>query len=366
MSDLYYRYCSDRTHESINDLFEGLIGYDFSNYQKDMEDMLMMRAEARQTSVGMVRLYSNGSTGGERSYEFSPHFHQWASKLEPFLRNMNDGKTIFLYSRPGNGKPPGKLYVSETQSTKKHYETNANFLEEQQILDLFKFVDGLHEQYGKVNFSSFPDIWNMLFSNPLFTKMCAERKHKIGCFVNSDFEMLFGTDEFWVRDQMINWRSGLNFFTCRYGKKHFLPMFVEDEGCTSLINMTGAKDDSDRVSLSREVVACECGRPRLPMEILFHGYNSILGPDGRPLDFSPLKRSLRGRYATIQFHQNHKNEIVVFMTPLDWAEDDKDAIKCFFSGLKTEFRLNRYFEVGSKRYCFWRSESVEEKEFRTS
>lgn len=360
---LYENYYREQSPESIDELFFGLLDYDHSGYFRDMKEILRISRDSKKLEAS-TKLHSNGSTGGDNEYLFSPHFHHWASRLEPFLRNMEDGKTIFLYCRIGNGTPPRKLYISEARGNKKHYETNANFLDDRQILELFDFVDRLHEEFGKVNFSSFPDIWNMLFSNPLFNQMCLNRKNKIGCFVNSDFEMFFGTDDFWVRDQMINWRSGLNFFTCPFGKKHFLPTFIEDEGCSSLINAMGEKDDSDEISMFEKATMCECGKSHIPLEILFHKDNSILGPDGKPIDFTPLKRSLSGRYATIQFHQNNDGDVKVFLTPTGDIGEDTDKIKCFFSGLKTEFRLNRYFEVGSKRYCFWKSDSVEEKEFR--
>jgi hypothetical protein len=365
---LYENYLKEQTEDSVARLFEAFVAYDFSEYHSDIREMGLMRKEAESKDQDCVVLQTNGSSNGTpSSYEFRPCFFEWVSRIEPFLRGMHSGKNIFLCSRLGNGMPPQKMMITEVfGNSKKNYETNANLLDGGQLVELFEFVEELHDKFGKVNFTAFPDVWNMLFSNPLFNELCEKNREKIGCFVNNDFEMLFTSKTIYIRDQMINWRSGLNFFTCESGHKHFLPIFNEDAGCTSLINIAGGADDSDCVTLRPEgVLQCPCGRPRIPIEIVFHHRNCMVDRNGAPIDFSPLRDSLKGRYATFQIHQDEKDRVTVFLTPIGgYKRSDLDVVHSFFSGLEISFEFNRYFEVGSKRYCFWRSERVESKDFK--
>lgn len=359
----YKEYFERQDEESIDLLFDVLLNYDFSFYKKDMEEVAIISLQCRSLFIDEpVILYTNGSSSGIRNpYKFKPNFFKWASCIEPFLRGVTSEKNIFLCCRLGAGSPPQKLIISEAKNNKRHYDAFGNLLEENQIRDLFEFAKKIS---GKVSFSAFPDVWNMLFSNPLFNSLCDENREKIGCFVNSDFEMFFTNKNFYTRDQMINWKSGLNFYTCKAGYKHFLPIFHINSGCFNLINLDGKIDDSDIVGISEEQVLCKCGRKRMPMEILFHHKNAPKDHDGKPINFKPLKDLLKGRYATFQVHQDENNKITVLLTPVGAIEDDDlSAIKLFFSNFELSIEFNKYFQVGSKRYCFWRSRHIEIKKF---
>lgn len=366
ITKLYENYYKEQTPESIDELFVELVHYDYSNYKDDIEEIARMHRRTICQGEGRAMLRTNGSSSGSRrDYEFAPHFYHWASKIEPFLRNMWAGKSIFLFSGIGYGALPKKFYISNVENNKKDYETNGNFLDEDQLRELFLFVNRIYEEHGRVNLSSFPHIWNVLLSNPVFNQMCLENKDKIWSLVNSDYDMLFSTKELYVRDQMINWVSGVNFFTCEHGFKHFLPTFyVGHKGCVSLINMYGENDDSDHVVLG-EVRSCECGRNSVPMDIIFHKENAVLGSDGNVLDFSGLANSLKGHYANFQIHQNEENVISVLMNPVrDLILDDIEAINSFFLDMKIKIMTDKYYHIGSKRYCFWRSKSLDAKDFK--
>lgn len=361
----YAEYFERQTEESVDLLFDSLLNYDFREYRDDAEKVAGMSRSFR-CDHDPVLLYTNGSSSGRRTpYGFRPQFFRWASRIEPFLRNIHSGRNIFLCCRIGTGVPPRKLLISEVTNNKKHYDASGNFLDDNQIEELFRFTGSVYEKFGEVNFSAFPDVWNMLFSNPLFNHLCEENREKIGCLVNSDFEMFFTNRNLYVRDQMINWKSGVNFFTCRFGHKHFLPIFHMLGGCLNLTNLAGQYDDSDKVRLQEERVLCECGRIRVPMEVLFHQRHTPLNPDGSPIDFTPLRDSLGGRYASFQIHQDENDKITAFITPLKGSIDEEtEVIRSFFSGMELSIEVNKYFEVGSKRYCFWRSNQVQVQEFR--
>ena len=364
----YARYLERQDDKSIDDLFGRMLSYDFADYDADMIEIADMHRISATCGEEATLLYTNGSSGGApKQYEFGPRFGRWAGHIEPFLRALHCGPCIMLCCRIGNGRPPKRLTFAEVENNKRHYDASGNLLDRWQLRELFDHVKDIHGRRGKVILSAFPDVWNMLLSNPLFNNLCEENRDRIAFFVNSDFEMLFGSEKFLVRDQMINWSSGLNFYTCEAGVKHFLPIFHKnEEGCTNILNALAKRDDSDSVALGARK-KCECGRHFMKMDIVFHKKNAILGIDGTPVDFSPLRASLKGRYAAFQIHQDENEKVKVFMTPIGVTNKrDLEIIGSFFSGFEMSMEFNRYFEVGSKRYCFWRSSQVETREFRLS
>jgi hypothetical protein len=363
----YARYLERQDEKSIDDLFECTLSYDFADYEADMLEIAEMHRISATCGDGLTLLHTNGSSDGSpRRYEFGPHFARWAGHIEPFLRALYCGTCIMLCCRIGSGCSPKRLTFTEVENNKRHYDASGNLLDRWQLRELFNHVKDIHERRGKVSLSAFPDVWNMLLSNPFFNNLCEENRDRIAFFVNSDFEMLFGSEKFLFRDQMINWSSGLNFYTCEAGTKHFLPIFHNEEGCTNILNVLARRDDSDSVALGARA-RCKCGRHFMPMDILFHKKNTILGAAGTPVDFSPLRANLRGRYATFQIHQDENEKVKVFMTPIGVVNKrDLEFIRSFFSEFEMSMEFNRYFEVGSKRYCFWRSARVEPKEFRLS
>ena len=361
----YARYIESQDEGSVDELFGAMLSYDFAGYDADILEMARIHERANPQADGAEFLRTNGSTRGvQRTYEFRPHFARWAGHIESFLRALYCGPSIMLCCRIGSGRPPNGLSITEVDNNKRHYDASGNLLEDDQLHDLFRHIKGIHGERGKVSLSAFPDVWNMLFSNPSFNHLCEENRDRISFLVNSDFEMLFRNDEFLIRDQMINWSSGLNFYTCEAGAKHFLPMFQSCGGCINLLNTAAERDGSDSVHLEPPG-RCSCGRAFVPMQIGFHRKNTILGLDGRGMDFSPLRGRLKGRYATLQIHQDEMGRVTVFMTPVGQKNDgDLELLNSFFSGFEMSVDFNRYFEVGSKRYCFWRSAHVEAKEFR--
>jgi hypothetical protein len=365
--ELYEQYLSKLNEDSVDELFDCFVNYDFSEYSSDIQKVVELRKSTKNEEFEWVQLYTNGSTSLKpRPYKFGPAFPLWVRKIESYLRGMHLGTNIFLCCRLGNGKPPSELILSPvSNNSKRHYDASGNFLDDDQLEDFFRHIREIYESKGKVVFTAFPDVWNMLFSNPLFNHLCDTNKEKIECFVNTDFEMLFKNKNFYIRDQMINWSSGLNFYTCESGTKHFLPIFYENKGCWNLINLLSEKDDSDNIKIGSKKM-CECGRKLVSLDIAFHNKNAIMGLDKRLLNFNALA-DLKGRYANFQIHQNEDNKITIFLTPLGSEnKQDLELIRSFFLGFQIKIEFNKYFEIGSKRYCYWRSEKIDPKEFKLS
>jgi hypothetical protein len=77
-------------------------------------------------------------------------------------------------------------------------------------------------------------------------------------------------------DQMINWKSGVNFYTCCHNHQHFLPIFVKRDGrFFNLLNFLTLSDDSDIFEIEPQKELCGCGRFRMPFRFVPHFRHSI-------------------------------------------------------------------------------------------
>ena len=369
MTDLvrYYReYYREQTPRSVDSLFGAMLDYDYSSYHDDIRRVLAMWREARCMGDA-IRLNSNGSTSGSRrSFCFSPHFRLWRFKLEPFLRGM-ENKTIMVVAQLGFGELPSFRVSEDRDSSQKHFDAVGNWFRNEDLGLLFDFVGRSHRDYGPINLYAMPDVWNCLVTNLHFVELAVGQSRSIRAFVTGDFDSNFKRVGFYVRDQMMDWGSGLNFFDCEAGTRHFLPTFhFGPSWCVNLLNIhkTGSFPD-DLVLLGQEPSVCVCGRPYVTAEMRFHYRHMIVGKDGTPVDLAPLYESLSARYAGLQFHQDESDLVTAFCTLIGGAGEDLEKMSCFFGrfGLEMSFARDKYYSIGRKRFGAWRSDAVIAKDF---
>lgn len=314
-----------------------------------------------------VGLKSNGSTTGtSRIFNFAPHFLLWKFKLEPFLRGM-DSKTIMIVAQLGFGSLP-RFNVCEVQnSSQKHFDAVGNWFKGEDIESLFCFVEQTSRDHGAVNLYAIPDVWTCLVTNPHFVKIAEDHKQSIRAFVTGDFDPHFKRVGFYVRDQMLDWGSGLNFFDCEAGTKHFLPTFYFDAPfCANLLNLHKISGPSDDLVIFGGVPdLCVCGRPYIPVEMRLHHRHVIVAKNGTPFDMTALYKSLSSRYGSLQFHQDESDVITAFCTSIGDLGDDLEKMAAFFGdfGLEMYFARDKYYSIGRKRFGAWRSGSVETQDF---
>lgn len=365
MSDLvrfYKNYYREQTPASIDSLFKAILNYDFSTYQEDMLKILRMHCETKCLNNGS-KLYTNGSSSGEQRYfYFAPHFNIWQHKLEPFLRSK-EHKTIMLITMLGQ-KCPSNFSIQEVwSSSQKDFDVSLNWASEEDIEKLFAFVNQVYEEHGKINLYSIPYIWTSFVTNSFFRNLAISNAHKIHAIVSGDSDAYFKRLDLYVRDQMIDWGTGMNFFKCANDKKHFLPIFFYNEfGSINLLNLkSNSIRTDDLFKLNFET--CLCGR-RCFAEIECHFANRIKDSKGALIDIQPLIDKLNSHYGNLQIHQNLAGDITVYSSVIK-DENDSDLIENYFEkrGLKTDFVADRYYTIGRKRYISWRSASIDTQNF---
>jgi hypothetical protein len=167
-----------------------------------------------------ARLYSNGSLGDGSVFKL-PFSHFWLFGVERFLKSGGVGFSIGLHLVAG----------SEISFTRSDFNSWCGgwlrvgygvdpFLLRRRLLGLF----GL---FGGLNLLGRSFVFLFLFGNVGFRGVLS------GLFldkvllsvVNTDDVPFFDSCGVLVNDQMMDWGSGVGFWGCRFGVRHFLPLF---------------------------------------------------------------------------------------------------------------------------------------------
>lgn len=370
MADLvrYYKeYYRNQNAKSLNDLFSCMLDYDFASYHTDIRRVFAMWKEARHMGESTTVWTNGSSTGRAKSFSFGPHFALWKDKIERFLR-LREKKTLMVVFFPG-AKQHAEFRVSEVvDSSQKDFDLVGDWISTDHLSRLFDFVDSLYQVNGPVNLYTVPNIWMCLVTNPFFVSLSNQNRSKINAFVTSDFDSYFKRTGIYLRDQMIDWGSGLNFFDCEFGTRHFLPTFYYDRDCLSLINLRRTKASlDDLVEMDECRSLCSCGRFYIKSNMIFHFSNVIRDKSNNIVNIKNLLNNLFGHFANLQFHQDDKGLVSVFYSSVaDFKLDlDLERIRVYFAeiGVKIHFWPDKYYVIGSKRYCSWRSSFVEPHDF---
>lgn len=366
MSDLvrYYReYYRDQTASAFDDLFRCMLEYDFSSYHDDISRVHAMWREAK--CVGESKfLYSGGSTAGTfRRYEFGPNFGHVRRAVEGFLR-LSHHKTLLLADvgfgireTPFGFHPSGRPPQSD-------FEVSATWHTESNIGRLFDLVSELHAEHGPINLCALPHIWLAITNNRSFLEMERVQGGKLNALVNTDGVRTFGPVSSVVRDQMIDWASGCNFYTCPSGRMHFLPMFISSEGgksCTSLLNLKRcSKGSDDVVDIGQEQDYCRCGLPFVAFKILTHARNAPRNSSGEPLDLSCVPGCLWHGVKSLQIFQSEDDSLNLFYSSMEGNPLGVDRVLSMMSDLgcaKIRTVADKYFRTGQKIPLAWRGSS---------
>lgn len=353
----YYReYYREQTPAAFDSLFRCMLDYDFSSYHEDMRMVHAMWREAK--CVGDVATLKSGgsSTGMRRKYEFGPNFFLARLLVEGFLR-LNHRKTLLVAVARGPVRPA----LTEDSNTPQYdFQIIGNWSEVDHVGFLFDSIRSISDKFGPVNLCALPCVWLGLTCNPDFCYLSSENSAKINAFVNTDSTPCFRRPSCRVRDQMVDWGSGVNFYTCESGKRHFLPMFFapsSDRACNLLNLKRSSRNCDDLVGLGQQSEDCSCGQPRINMDFIPHRKNFPRDANGSFLDFGSLFDDAPDHTDWLQLYQTDGGENSLFYSCFK-GDPNLDDLLLYLRGAglgKTEVVRSRYFSVGNKKPIFWRS-----------
>jgi len=342
MADLvkkFTEYYSIQSRESVRELLDVIINYDFKNYKEEIEKIHQIW-KLKNISTNDVRvLKSNGSVGKNNIYVFAPLFEDWVIGIENFLRKSDFFNIAIVEYNDFFSIPANKRW---------HHEIGANF--KCDLKKVFDVIDSKIEVYDEISLTILPDLLFPLSTNSDFTGFLSSRKKHIKFINNSDMSIFNRNIDIPINDQMINWKSGHNFYCCEFGTKHFLPIFYQ--GCNLLNILRQRKDLSDKFIVSDNLKMCNCGKNFYEFDFVSHFDNQITA-NNRIVDFSQLPNQLNGNYFNLQFLQE-KDLIKVFY---ESENCDYSVIKKFFeSNFDVKFFSKSHFIIGlRKKMISWKA-----------
>jgi len=404
MSDLvkaYYEYYRYPSESRAIHLFENITNYKFEFYEEEIEEIYKhwKRFSSYLRNKPQHSLYHSKSlndlpfkdtkkslqTGGStnftpRVFLFKPALDFWIREIEQLL--ANNKFPIILLGTPG-------FYTFMTEPAREFFEvSNAKFsAKSKSDKDLYikcdfrnpksfdQFLSRLNEickDYEKFNLLAWPYTFLNILGNPKFTDFIDNNKNSIESVINSDCEPVFKKKNLQknnipINDQMIDWSTGLNFYTCKYNKKHILPIFYTDLEKKQRINLLNLQDVQMEFADLFKIInfqKCECGKISCNFDFYPHYNNQILKPTGGIFQNLDLAEKLNGNYCFLQIHQDIiSNKITTYLVPNYPSmrfPDDEITIKKIIkkSGINTDIVYNKGFVVGDrKRNFFWRSKT---------
>lgn len=346
---LYQSYLED----DLKVFSKRLCNYDFSDYDPNNEE-LVKRWDISCKFDESVKIRSNGSTLSTNpvDYRFGPL--PVLVEIERILK-YRQHHTIFLL---GNIDGRNELVKSDKGSYEKlmHFDYNSP--------DWTPLTTSIRGRQANV-LRSQPHTLLYLTSEESFLSAIDPYKKHIHSICTTDWEPFFRQKhlDILVNNNTINWKTGVNFYTCEKGHRHFLPIFaLHKEYGINLLNMANKRlyVNDDLFTYDPVPVVCECGRTKLNSEFVYHTGNSF-----RPqLD---LIEELKDHYANLQFVRQDGRVKAYYTTKTNTMSDhDRELINSrfgeveFISGVRLLTGLGKY-------YPFWEASSrTIESEFRLS
>lgn len=336
-SDLLSAY---QRHYELDDaqpeLLQAIFDFDdFANFESVSKECFLLSQKCTR-SFPTSSLWTNGSVGDPRQYEFSG-FKFWRTRIEGFLRGYDGFTPLHIYDRPFLTR--SSLSFTESDGTT---VCNVSLQSGYQVDSLFEFFDG---QAGPISLNTSPNVWLYITTNPSLSARF-NACDKIQQAVNTDWDKIgqFQNLRFTIKDQMVDWYTGLNFYTCCESQLHVLPTFCQTEtGCKNLLNLAmPTPNKCDDLFEIKGVVLCDCGRHRPIFDFVSH-YKSCIG-----INHGLISR-LRDVYYNLQFFLID-GRINVFRM-CDGEVTDTDMIQDEYPDCI--FHEDAVARVGAKAYNFW-------------
>jgi hypothetical protein len=258
-------------------------------------------------------MHTSGTSSNHRSrYLFGPNPNHWIATIwNTMFHPFGWRPMIYLQTSRESAIP----YMRRHELYQWQFKTP--HLNDYQVSEIIKVLEEMIKKYGFITLLAVPESYLFLNQTLAFLDFLELHKERINIF-SWCWEPFFKKNvlrerKIWFGDNMIDWTSGINFYTCKNGHQHVLPIFINGpNGPINAINMIEQNFAiSDNMEITN-IVNCTCGLTR-PTYIYYpHFKNSIRSDDGRIFFDTDLPDNLQSRYRSLQFIEqpNGKNIIV--------------------------------------------------------
>jgi len=363
----YKKFYINPSFDNVNDLWSSILEYDFKDYDFFCADVKEFRKATVFRSNTELVLHSNGSTSTPRKFNLGPHSNFWLNSVERFVKfphGLENVKILNLFSSSLSSMSSQEIY-SLPSYTWHNWDGNGMLPIRHTIhycmqrFALVPFLIKKSNQLGPLFLMGQPFNFLYLNSHKEFQDFLLKSGKILG-IVPVDWEPFFKKKGlldagFHINDNCVNWTTGVNFYTCKFNTKHFLPTFViEKNGISNLINLASRPkypvDDLMKISNTRQ--KCSCGRWYLPFVFIPHVKFAVRRANEFIYDDSIVDR-LDSQYYNLQFVQRGNIVDVLYISPDGMSKTDYSMIQDLLKGMEIVFIKNSYALLGEKVLPYW-------------
>ena len=356
----YQQYYYNPTLQNAKNLWYSITTYDFT---EDANELIELRQSIPpKPHLTDIYLASNGSEKASRKYTFGPHSGFWLRQMEDHVKFRLNNQYTTIFPSINAHKIPSftRAYIAIRESNSTipiHYMASAAFKQP----DAIKYLIGQLQKIGPFGLFSEPNNWLYLLSQQEFREFLINSQLTSAMSTNWEAFYRRPPSSIHFNDNMINWTTGMNFYTCLYNTKHFLPTFIPTpNGIVNLINLTrpAVWPVDDLMIIEPETKKCICGRHYQPFAFIPHINRSIRSATNEIVYDLGLANRLRSHYLNLQFIQYKQIVHVLYITAS--KEPDIETITEFFArhSLHVEFHRDKYLKLNQKLPVFWSSNTL--------
>lgn len=344
--------------------FNSLLPYLFSHAEHIESETLNKIYLKINTCYHEKILYSSGSSGEISSYIFGPK--NIIGQVEHFnkLQNQNFFVIKILNNIFYNQKGPYFEF-----KIKEGFLQNAivsfSVLNIQIIKKIINEIENLGTTQKICLFGS-PHFFLYANSFEFFQDFLVKRKVML---ISTDYLSFYKKEillnkRIQINDCMINWKTGVNFFRCKYNSNHVIPIYLKvSENCIfNLLNLYKndsnilCNDDFFNIEVKNQV--CQCGLNKCVVDFIPHK-NISFYRNG----FLELADKLNSHFLNLQFVKK-SNFVIDCLYIVDglFHNEDRFLIQNFFFEYEINFLKNKYIFTGKNKLDFFYV-NVNEKEY---
>ena len=347
--DSYKSYLANPNPQTIRDFFRSAV----DSKEDQSSELFDLHYNHEPNKIGDWEISTGGSTATPNTYQVGPYFFETREVIENFLRSPEHPEWPRLYVRGlfpsemgrifwGTVPPPDSIAVDLTRQD----------FGRKLILAIQTNID---RHGGCCIYTFCRTAQPMSQCNYLLNYLESVRDKVI--LSTSYADAFYNTKPFLERgiycnDQMINWHSGLTFYTCRHNRRHVIQNLraIDGNRMYNLFNpnhkVSAAIDDL----VEYDDAQCECGRGFMVKRFVPHVSVSSRYPDGTILHDLSLAEKFDSPWYTMQLLTKDDGKLYCYYIAEE--EPNKRIIEEHF-GLPVEMVRNSMFRRRGKAPIFW-------------
>jgi hypothetical protein len=335
--EAYRAYVLNHSLKCQNIFLQNCFAYDFLRYDYEMKSIVEIYKSLvgnEQKNTCKVLMRSNGSSGEESNYFLGPYGDNLIKKIEAVQRGSSFNNIVRVSTYYPEKKDLNSI-VDQSYILVDFASPNCiNFI-----------CDFLKDNSNKTHIEVSPYVFMMMCCHEKLLEMLTDKR----ITVITTGDDAYKHKKFSTIDRMIDWKTGCNFYECKYGGKHTLPIWFEEDGLSyNILNLcdTNGYAIADLADVG-PFSDCMCGKKKCELKITSH-YEYKPKIKGRYINHEEVTGIMKGKYLNFQIlFEGNKARLLV-----DEFDNSEDFIKDYTiaESLLGQMGFSMSLEKGSFAY----------------